>query len=69
MKNQVRVRKGYNVSGFPEVFEVQARRKWQREWTILRVYTHESVAMADAFLIIQRGKFTDEEKKMMKGAS
>lgn len=67
-KRQVRVVRGFNAPGMPEVWEVQARRRWQKEWTILRVYTTRKIAEADAILL-KRRIFTDEEKDMMKGAS
>jgi len=69
MKNQVRYKKVFNQPGYAPVYEVHARRKWQTEWTILRVWSSQLVASADVRLVINRGAFTKEEKNMMKGAS
>ena len=67
-ERQVRVKKAFNGGNLvPDSWEVQARRRWQSEWTILRVYAHKEVAEADATLL-RRRVFTDEEKEMMKGA-
>lgn len=67
MPRHVRVKKAFNVPGAPPVYEVQARRRWQNDWTILRVYTNKKMADADSALTRDR-TFTDEEKGMMKGA-
>jgi hypothetical protein len=63
----VRVKRGLDGWDHVRSYEVQARRWWQTEWTILRVYTNKSNAKADAMLTRRRG-FDDSEKELMKGA-
>ena len=67
MARHVRIKKAFNAPGFPEAWEVQARRRWQSDWNILRVYGNKKIAEADVTLTKNR-VFTDEEKAMMKGA-